>query len=420
MTSTLLLLTNSFPYGRGEEFIEPELAITARRFDKVHVIATQVTQVGEQTRTLPPNAQATSVRIPEQTPLGRARLLLRGLPPVLKSRESRQRAAEGWPRVKPWVSSLFFEARAQAIAKSVAPFLRTLSFEPKDRVVIYSFWFHVTGRVGEIVRSTLKERFPETDIRFVSRAHRYDLYHDESAWGYLPQRRNLLERLDALYPISRMGADYLSRLYPESAHKISVQYLGSDDPSPSPASSRERCFITSCSYLIPVKRVNRIPRILELLGTEGVPVTWTHLGDGPELQDLRLQTKALKSDIEVNLVGHVPHEKLFTFYAENPSTLFLNLSRSEGIPVSIMEAISGGIPVVATDVGGVAEIVRPGQSGWLIDSQFSDQQAADAILRIWRLSDSDYEAVRATTRALWETTFRANTNYAAFSRLLLP
>ncbi|MBL3200697.1 glycosyltransferase, partial [Klebsiella pneumoniae] len=75
----------------------------------------------------------------------------------------------------------------------------------------------------------------------------------------------------------------------------------------------------------------------------------------PELS--RVLNRADYPQFGYKLWGTVPHETIISFFAANPVHLFLNLSTMEGIPVSIMEAISFGIPVVATDVGAVSEIV---------------------------------------------------------------
>lgn len=54
-------------------------------------------------------------------------------------------------------------------------------------------------------------------------------------------------------------------------------------------------------------------------------------------------------------------------YSEHPVDVFINLSTNEGVPVSIMEAISFDIPIVATDVGGTSEIVTD-ETGILVSS----------------------------------------------------
>lgn len=418
MTRHLVLLTNTFPFGRGEEFIEAEAPIVARHFDQMHVIATQVPTDAPQTRTLPLNARARSVWTPPQGLRGRLTLLAAGLPRTLRHRAARRRAGEGCPHPRRVASALFFEARAQFIASQVQPIINAIPLRAEDEVVVYSFWLHVTARVGELVVDSIRARQPGVRIRFVSRAHGYDLYHEASTLGFLPQRHSLLTALDAVYPVSQAGADYLTARYPEYAGKVRVQRLGSRDPEPLPLVDRDRLYITSCAFVVPIKRLGRFPLIMERLAEHGVPVTWTHIGGGPGLADLQAQAAEVCRLAEVRLVGHVDHKHLFDHYAQTPSTVFLSLSETEGLPVSMMEAISGGIPLVATRVGGVPEIVRPGVSGVLLPAEFTDDEVVDALLSVWRMGDEDYAALSASARRLWEQEFRASSTYERFATLL--
>ena len=90
-----------------------------------------------------------------------------------------------------------------------------------------------------------------------------------------------------------------------------------------------------------------------------IPIHWVHIGDGPE----RVNIEALISQInnpkiKVLLLGQLPNEEVLHYYETHPVDLFINVSSFEGIPVSIMEAMSRGIPVAATPVGGIPEIVN--------------------------------------------------------------
>lgn len=418
MTRHLVLLTNTYPYARGEEFIEAEIPVLARHFDTVQVVATQVPADASLTRELPPNAVAHLVETPQQGFRDRLAFLAKGLPLVLHGRESRTRAAEGWPSPRRVASSVFFEARAQLIASRVNALLSGFPLARGDEVVVYSFWLHLTARVGELVRAQFMGRSAGLRVRFVSRAHGYDLYHEASTLGFLPQRRQLLAAVDAVYPVSQAGADYLTSRYPDAADKVSVQRLGSREPEPRPRLSRERLFVTSCAFVVPIKRLHRFPRILERVAGQGVPVTWTHIGGGPGLEDLKSLSAEVNRLAETRFVGHVNNSRLFHQYAAHPSTVFLSLSETEGLPVSMMEAISGGIPIVATHVGGVAEIVQPGVSGVLVPAEFTDDEVVDALTQVWAMSDADYAALSAGARTLWETEFRAATTYERFAALL--
>lgn len=61
------------------------------------------------------------------------------------------------------------------------------------------------------------------------------------------------------------------------------------------------------------------------------------------------------------------HDQVMNYYKEHHFDVFINMSTNEGVPVSIMEAASFGIPIIATNVGGTSEIVQP-SVGMLLSS----------------------------------------------------
>jgi glycosyltransferase involved in cell wall biosynthesis len=109
----------------------------------------------------------------------------------------------------------------------------------------------------------------------------------------------------------------------------------------------------------------------------------------------------------------VENRTVLKHYRDNPVDVFVNVSESEGLPVSIMEAQSFGIPVVATAVGGVPEIVND-TTGHLLDANPGPDDVAQAV---WRLASRSAEA-RVQITQHWRERFSAETNYAAFVRSL--
>ena len=74
----------------------------------------------------------------------------------------------------------------------------------------------------------------------------------------------------------------------------------------------------------------------------------------------------------------------------------MNVSESEGIPVSIMEASSFGIPVIATNVGGVGEIVENGYNGLLLNKDFLNRDLSVCLKSIACMVDNDYQTFKKT------------------------
>jgi glycosyltransferase involved in cell wall biosynthesis len=101
------------------------------------------------------------------------------------------------------------------------------------------------------------------------------------------------------------------------------------------------------------------------------------------------------------------------FYGENPVDLFMQMSQSEGgSPVSIQEAISCGIPVIATRVGGIPEIVSD-KNGLLLSENPSIQEIANAIFFL-----IDHPAVafnkKSGSRQVWQDKFNSAINFPSF------
>jgi glycosyltransferase involved in cell wall biosynthesis len=96
------------------------------------------------------------------------------------------------------------------------------------------------------------------------------------------------------------------------------------------------------------------------------------VGDGPEARDVAAEIRALALESEVELCGARPDVGAVLARSD----VFVLASRSEGGPISILEAMAAGLPVVASDVGGVREQVADGLTGMLVPPGDPDALAA--------------------------------------------
>lgn len=83
-------------------------------------------------------------------------------------------------------------------------------------------------------------------------------------------------------------------------------------------------------------------------------------GDGPLRKEIEEKIKQLGIEDNVILLGYVPHPDLINLYKLQKVDIAVLPSAYEGIPVSLMEAMSYNIPVISTDVGGVNELIGGG------------------------------------------------------------
>lgn len=408
---TLFLLTNVYPLSKGEEFIENEIEHLARSFERVIIVATQTLPGDIITRPVPGNVEVVTAGKPR--PSGRAMIPsvlagLRRLPASVVTQGSLRHPSA-------IAVDALFEQRSRESADELLAKLPGLRLQPGTHAVIYSFWFHTTARAAMILAGDLRARGVVVD-RLVSRAHGYDLYENRNQFGHLPERRLLLDAFDAVRPVSDQGTRALTKAWPQYADEVSTCHLGTVDPGRFADCAREPFHIISCAFLIPVKRMNRMPAVLAELRSRGIDARWTHLGDGPDdqMDELRQAIHAAGVDEFTHLMGHIPNADIIeTECSLNPSCL-VNLSESEGLPVSMMESASLGIPIVATDVGGVSEIVHDGQDGRLIPADFTDDQAADALQWLAELPADRYAEICRASRQTWQTDFDQAVVYPRF------
>ena len=101
-------------------------------------------------------------------------------------------------------------------------------------------------------------------------------------------------------------------------------------------------------------------------------------------------------------------------YGMQKFDLFLNVSSSEGLPVSIMEAQSKGIVVIATDVGGTSEIIHDRVNGFLLNKDFKVQDLSETLLKYRSLSYQCKIQMKKNSREIWSKNFDASNNYRCF------
>ena len=199
--------------------------------------------------------------------------------------------------------------------------------------------------------------------------------------------------------------------------KVTVSRLGKfNERTPLFSKQNNSILICSCSNLIPLKQIDRIIEAISKL--EISDLHWVHFGDGPLREELVQVAKKLLPNAEYEFRGIVPNGEILDFYANHYVDLFINLSSSEGIPVSIMEALSAGIPVVATDVGGTAEAVN-NKNGFLIPAYFNSADAAQIITNYLKLEPLRQQQYRQKAYQFWKDNFEAGKNYITFAKTLL-
>jgi glycosyltransferase involved in cell wall biosynthesis len=180
----------------------------------------------------------------------------------------------------------------------------------------------------------------------------------------------------------RMGRE---RGVPEGSH-IRVIRMGVDMP-PAVANGRPEGRIVLCpARLVPVKGHRYLLEAWRKVRDHGMAAELWLAGGGPLRDTLEKQAASLGIRNSVRFLGTIPHNRLLGMYekfgiaATVLPSIDMGEGNHEGIPVALIEAMSYGVPVVATRTGGTGELVLGG-TGLLVRAQDSDELAT-AILSL--------------------------------------
>jgi glycosyltransferase involved in cell wall biosynthesis len=150
--------------------------------------------------------------------------------------------------------------------------------------------------------------------------------------------------------------------------KLHVVHCGVDvrefRPAGGSAHDRGPVKILAVGRLLPLKGHAVLLEAAARLVSDGAPVQITIVGDGHERARLEQLAARLGVDRDVRFAGAVGRDVLPDYYAQ--ADIFCLPSFAEGVPVVLMEAMAAGLPVVATRVAGIPELIRDEQSGLLV------------------------------------------------------
>jgi glycosyltransferase involved in cell wall biosynthesis len=114
------------------------------------------------------------------------------------------------------------------------------------------------------------------------------------------------------------------------------------------------------------KGVLNFIRAIALISKEKKDFKFLLIGKGPLLENIRTEAQRLEISESVRITGFVDYDDLKRYY--NEMKLYVLPAYAEGIPSTIFEAIACGTPVLATRVGGIPDLIKNGQTGFLLKS----------------------------------------------------
>ena len=399
----LVLFTAHYPY-RGEAFLEDEIRIAEHYFSEI-LIVTLEKNTDHAIYYIPRNARVVPARGNNSRLFG----ILRALCRVVVSKKAvceigrafKNRHEHGFYNA---LKSIVIDERTMMLLKKA----ERNWIDHEEKTVYYSYWLN--GTATYLARNKRK-----LGGLCIARAHGGDCFFDRA---FHPYRVQQLSALDNVFPISESGKNDLLTHYgdavPKLANTLIVSHLGITKPADqmNPEGKSDSITIVSCSNVIPLKRLDLLIDALSLLKSE--KIHWVHFGSGSEMETIqKMAEKKLNSNIITEFRGFTPKGEILRYYAENHIDVFINCSDAEGIPVSVMEAMAYGIPVVARDVGGTSELVD-NSCGILLKGDVDGKAIAKAIESILGLDKAAYHTMQLSAFEHFSKGFMAERNYKQF------
>lgn len=364
----IVVFTNSYPYGNGYNWLDSEIELFHQHFEEV-LISPYSFEGNKKAKEIP---QYNNVKI--LPPVVEQDMEFRSLWQFRKLLNARIGFyITEFFRERVYIKSYWFKSWIQAVIKTENLlksdiFKRLKSLSDKENTTLYFFWGNNQSLMVPFFK---KMGFNKTLVRF----HGFDLYK-ERLGGYQPFRRPLLRSLSIAAPISEFGRSYLLKEYQDVKFDCGVFRLGVKDRGRSPLNQSKTLKIVSCATIIPLKRIELIPNVLANLNRR---IHWIHIGDGSYEWKVREILQILDSEqVSIELMGRIPADQVQEYYRKNSIDIFISLSSTEGIPVSIMEALAAGIPVFSTDVGGISELIDDA-CGKLVSVDLDKDQIAEEL-----------------------------------------
>ncbi len=260
-------------------------------------------------------------------------------------------------------------------------------WEKKDYTYIHSHFAHSPTEIAYYISKI-------TDLPFSISAHAKDIYT-------IP-KIDLLERIKAaefITTCTEFNYQFLKNISSEISDKVYKNYHGisSDDFTPVAnfRINKNSLIFISVGRLVPKKGYFVILKALNSLKKQGYNFSYDIFGSGVLEKELRSMVAELNLEEQVKFHLTVTHPQMIEHIKLNPGiflcgSLISSDGDRDGIPNTVAEAMSMELPVIATKVSGIPEIIQDGVNGFLIESEDTTALAN----KIKELAEDPMEAQR--------------------------
>ncbi|QGQ95562.1 glycosyltransferase family 1 protein [Paenibacillus psychroresistens] len=202
-----------------------------------------------------------------------------------------------------------------------------------------------------------------------------------------------LHKADLIIANSSSLKNNLARIFPNQNHKIHIVHLGVDVSRFKPLTNTQKNAYRSKQQLgssflllfsgrvVPRKGVAELIEATRLVRTQIPDTKLIIVGAGNTTYIRKLNSIAKKRNIPVYFTGLVSHKSIHNIY-RLVDCFICPSQKHEAFGLVNIEAMASGIPVVASDIGGIKEIIKHGQNGYLVKDYKNPQSFAHYIIKI--------------------------------------
>lgn len=364
-------ITAQLPYGKGEQFIIPEIIglVNQDHYVKVFPIRPEKNLgKGEGQKIIADYTDCTSIY--------NIKVLLISL----------------WQILLHPIKFIFLMYKIFAYSNGIKKILKNLVIIPKAFYIahickkekiehIHAHWASTSATAGYIVSYV-------TNISWSFTSHRWDIYENNMI-------SEKFRTAKFVRVINKKGyKDILKYTRDEDADKCHIIHVGIDvdnDKIEKVYKEKDEFNIAVPANLLEVKGHKYLIEAIAMLKFKGISIKCYFYGDGQLKEELGKMIKELKVEDEAKLFGSIAHNELLNLYKTGfisavilPS-INTDKGEHEGIPVSLMEAMANKVPVISTNTGGIPELLES-NCGIIVEEK-NPKQLAEAIQKL--MSDKE-------------------------------
>ncbi len=418
MKRTLVVIATDYPYGFGEPFLEGELIAFSDYFSKICIVIPEHTSVDKSRKifVLPSNAEL--LFLDNKTTIAHklfavARIFTSRAIEHLREIRKEYKLQLSLPVIKAFLA---YEAKNFSFRNHLLRILKEKEIS-LDELYFYTCW--MTEYTFSIAH--LKREYPS--IKVFTRMHGWDVYFERHSPPYLPYRKFILQSIDMAATISDNGRKYiLEKIKDVPPEKVKTFHLGAEKGLLKLKQFQGTLILLTLSFIRPVKRMELI---IDAIGKiDDVELVWHHVGGGEDdyaesIKSLAKEKLLQKRNVKFFFHGTFEKDKLYEFLSDTDIDLVVNTSVSEGLPVSIMEAMAHSIPAIAPKVGGIPEIVEHGVNGFLMSPGAGGNELVSFILEFHKMNLETKNRFRKNAYNTWNTQFNMRKNHQRFAEAVI-